>query len=54
MFFAFHYVTFCDTNLSQWDYYIEKYAKNMLENDSTPKSNAKGYINVWNVNGSIN
>jgi len=36
--FAFPSLTFCDTNLSLWDDYIEQYAKYMLENDKTAKT----------------
>lgn len=38
MMFAFPSLTFCDTNLSLWDDYIEQYAKYMLENDKTAKN----------------
>lgn len=37
MMFAFPNLTFCDTNLSLWDDYVEQYAKYMLENDKTAK-----------------
>lgn len=38
MMFTFPSLTFCDTNLSLWDDYVEQYAKYMLENDKTAKN----------------